>query len=215
MKKLLVMMLVAAMTLSMVACGNKDNTNNDVNTENTQDGNVEGTTDNTTDGTETDNNEGTTTVEGVIAPEVAEGTFGAIMWDAFLAEMQNNADATMFDVANNLSMNEAIQFMAGAMEVEEGLLMGFGYRDEATGDFVDVEITGFESGAVFMPMIGSIPFIGYVFDLAEGTDVNAFMTTLTENCNPSWNVCVTADQTLVGAYENTVFFLMCPISNEG
>ena len=114
MKKLLVMMLVAAMTLSMAACGNKDNTNNDVNTENTQDGNVDDTTDTTTDDT-TDGVEDGTTDEGttddtttdaagsVNAADAAEGTFGAIMWNAFLAEMQNNADATAFDVALRIS----------------------------------------------------------------------------------------------------------------
>ena len=36
------------------------------------------------------------------------------------------------------------------------------------------------------------------------------MKQLTDNCNPRWLVCVEADQVVVGAVGNQVFFLMCP-----
>ena len=81
--------------------------------------------------------------------------------------------------------------------------------------FDNYEVTGFSSGAVFMPMMGSIPFVGYIFEVEEGTDKINFVNELTANCNPRWNVCVEADETLVGYYNNFVFFLMCPISIEG
>lgn len=141
----------------------------------------------------------------VISPEVAENTWGETLWKAFVTNMNANPSATALDASDLISVHESIVFMAGSMEVVPGYLSGFD----------NVEITGFKSGAMFAPMIGSIPFVGYVFELEEGADVNTFIDMLAENSNPSWNICVTADQTVVGAYNNMVFFLMCPNSNQG
>jgi hypothetical protein len=71
-------------------------------------------------------------------------------------------------------------------------------------------IKGYETCTFFGPMMGSIAFAGYVFELAEGADVQAFIDTLSANANPRWQICVTADQTVIGACGTTVFFLMCP-----
>ena len=87
-------------------------------------------------------------------------------------------------------------------------------NSESFSGFDNYKIEGFETAAVYMPMIGSIPFIGYVFNLGEGADVNAFIKNLTDNANPAWNICVTADQVVAGAFNNTVFFLMCPATFE-
>ena len=141
----------------------------------------------------------------VIYPDVAENTWGETLWEAFETNMNDNPSATAVDAAFILPMHESIPFMSGSAEIMPGMLNGFD----------NYEVTGFKSGAMFGPMMGSIAFIGYVFELEEGADVEGFMTTLTENCNPRWNVCVEADQTVVGAYNNMVFFLMCPISNQG
>lgn len=108
------------------------------------------------------------------------------------------------ELANALLSNPAIQFMGGAMSVEEGLLSGF---DNA-------EIKGFKSGAVFMPMIGSIPFIGYVFELENASDVSAFIKNLENNANRRWNICVEAEEMVTGSAGNKVFFVMCPKSLE-
>lgn len=144
------------------------------------------------------------TKSGVIEPTVEAGTFGATLWDAFVATMEENASATALDIANVLVTDESILFSGAAMNVEAGFLAGF-----------TEEINGFADGAMYAPMIGSIPFVGYVFVLEEGADVEAFMTTLSEKSDPRWNICVEAEQTVIGAYNNTVFFLMCPKSNEG
>ena len=108
------------------------------------------------------------------------------------------------ELANALIENPAIQFMGGAMPVEEGLLSGFD----------NTEIKGFKSGAVFMPMIGSIPFIGYVFELENQADIPAFISTLKESANLRWNICVTADEMVTGSVGNKVFFVMCPTTLE-
>ncbi len=109
-------------------------------------------------------------------------------------------------LAEALSANSAIQEMGmfGSMEVEPGYLTGF---DNA-------EITGFKSGAVFMPMIGTHPFIGYVFELEDGADTSAFISNLKSNANLRWNICTSADEMVSGSVGNKVFFIMCPTSLE-
>ena len=125
---------------------------------------------------------------------------GIIKKTAYLTRDNNSIGCAKLVVFANVP--EDNPFMAGAMTVEEGLLTGF---DNA-------EIKGFADGAVFMPMIGSIPFVGYVFDLAADADVDAFKATLEANANPRWQICVTADETIIENVGNTVFFLMCPAS---
>lgn len=144
--------------------------------------------------------EATPTVKPEPTPE-APKTLG----NTLLADFKKKA-ASMGteELANALIENPAIQFMGGAMPVEEGLLSGFD----------NTEIKGFKSGAVFMPMIGSIPFIGYVFELENQADVPAFISTLKESANLRWNICVTADEMVTGSVGNKVFFVMCPTTLE-
>ena len=139
----------------------------------------------------------------VIFPDVEEGTLGETLWNAFLSFAETNPEAPAAEMAFMVTMDESIAMLGlGAMEMEPGYMQGFD----------NYEITDFEECGVFMPMMSSIPFVGYVFKLAEGTDVVNFMADLEANCNPGWNICVTADQTVCGAYGNAVFFLMCPAS---
>ena len=103
-------------------------------------------------------------------------------------------------IANQLIANKIIPFVPAVMPVEEGGLNGFG----------DAEITGFKEGAMFGPMIGTIPFIGYVFELKDETDVNQFISTLKSNANLRWNICTEADEMVVCSVDKKVFFVMCP-----
>jgi hypothetical protein len=149
--------------------------------------------------------EGETDVE-VIFPTVEEGTLGDRLWNSFLSFIEINPEAPAAEAAFMVTMDESVAMLGlGAMEMEPGFMYGFD----------NYEITDFEQCGVFMPMIGSIPFVGYVFKLAEGADVANFIADLEANCNPRWNICVTAEQTVCGAYGNYVFFLMCPASIEG
>ena len=129
--------------------------------------------------------------------EVTNSTLG----NTLLADFKSKASKMdSLSLAEALVTNPAIKFMGGAMEVEEGLLQGFD----------NTEIKGFKSGAVFMPMIGSIPFIGYVFELENSADVNSFVSTLKNNANKRWNICVEAEEMVTGSVGNKVFFVMCP-----
>lgn len=121
-----------------------------------------------------------------------------------LAEFKSNADGTALEVAERIISNDMIPFMGGAMEVEPGYLTGFD----------NVEITGFKEGAMFSPMIGTIPFVGYIFKMEDGADIDAFMENLKDNANLRWNICTEAEELTLGKEGDKVFFLMSPMSFE-
>lgn len=135
---------------------------------------------------------GNTKEEEIKKPE----TVGEILLDAF----KKNPEGTAQEVAERLIGNEIIPFMGGANVIEPGHLAGF---DNA-------EITGFKEGAMFGPMMGTIPFVGYIFVLEDGADVDAFITTLKNNANLRWNICTEAEELTVEHEDNMVFFLMSP-----
>ena len=191
MKKILAVALSVAMVFSLAACGKKDEGKNPAEGEN-----ITATVAPTAPAEDESDDKAEA---GVITPDFVAGTAGEKLWNDFLATVKGNPDLAPVDVANLLSLNPVIQFMAGGMEVEPGYLAGF-----------SEEISGFESGAMYGPMMGSIAFAGYIFELADGADVNAFINTLKSKADPRWNICVSADYTQVGAYENTVYFLMYP-----
>lgn len=132
----------------------------------------------------------------------APATLGKTLLADFKAKAASGMSAQA--IAEALVGNPAIQFAGGTMPVEEGLLSGF---DNA-------EIKGFKEGAMFLPMIGSIPFVGYVFELSDDTDASAFVSTLEKNANLRWNICVEAEEMVTGVSGRKVFFVMCPKSLE-
>lgn len=106
----------------------------------------------------------------------------------------------VMEVAQKVVGNKIIPFSTMVAEVGPGLLPGFG----------NTEITGFDEGATFGPMIGSIPFVGYVFTVNEAVDVTTFCDTLKNAADLRWNVCTEADDMVIAYSGNQVFFLMCP-----
>ena len=187
MKKIIALLACLALLVSMAACGTKT---------------PETTTEPTTEATEptTEATEPTDATETPDEPATTEGTVGEIL----LATFKANAGASAEEIANLVISNPIIQFMPATMPMEAGYLSGFG----------ETEITGFEQCVMFGPMIGTIPFIGYIFTLAEGADVEAFKTTLKDNANLRWNICTAAEELVVESEGNTVFFLMCPTTFE-
>jgi predicted small lipoprotein YifL len=190
MKKIIALLACLALLLSMAACGTSNPETTDPADNNIK---VTDPTDEVTDPT-TDE-----IVETPDEPATTEGTVG----ETLLATFKANSSATAQEIADLVISNPIIQFMPATMPMEAGYLSGF-----------DNEITGFEECVMFGPMIGTIPFIGYVFTLAEGADVEAFKTTLSENANLRWNICTAAEEMIVESEGNTVFFLMCPASFE-
>lgn len=146
-------------------------------------------------GTEANNSTETAPVTTAPAPTTVGTTL--------LADFMTMTDKSNQEIADTLLTNSIIQFMPATMPVEEGLLNGF-----------DNEIKGFEEGVMFGPAIGTIPFVGYIFTVAEGGDVDAFVKTLEDNANLRWNICTEAEELIVENVGNKVFFVMCPTSFE-
>ncbi len=131
-------------------------------------------------------------------------TVGQIHENAFVEFIAEYEKSTAEELANKLVALEINQFMGGAMPVDPAYFPGFD----------NYLVTGYESGAMFMPMMGSIAYVGYVFELADGADADAFVKTLTDNCNPRWQICVQADEIVTKVVGNKVLFLMCPSTYE-
>lgn len=150
-------------------------------------------------GSDKDTTPATTAPVTTAAPETepAPTTVGTTLY----AQFKTIADKTPQEISETLLTNEIIQFMGGAFPVEEGYLAGF-----------NEEIKGFTEGYTFAPMIGTIPFVGYIFTV-DG-DVDAFVKTLEDNANLRWNICTEAEELIVEAEGNTVFFIMCPTTFE-
>ncbi len=181
MKKFVSMLLIAALGASLSACGNRD-------ADNAADQNA-------------DRNDSIVGSE-VAGSGTAGDTVGTILSADFLEQVNANENATALEIADALLANEVIAFDGAAVEVEPGLLNGFGNE----------EITGFSEGAMFGPMIGSIPFVGYIFTLEEGTDAETFMSDLKTKGDLRWNICTEADEMAAESAGNKVFFVMCPAS---
>lgn len=199
MKKALALILAAMMLLSLIACdgGKKEETATDAPA-------AEG------EGPAEDDLmvEPGTSVEEEPAEDNQSAEDGETLGNKLLAEFESqmtaNPEATAQELADAMLAHEAIQFSGATMEVEPGYLTGFD----------DAEITGFETAVMFAPAIGTIPFVGYIFELAEDADVDAFVQTLKDNANPRWNICTMADETIATYEGSTVFFLMCPMTLE-
>lgn len=203
MKKLVTMLAMVMMAASLTACG--------CGTTNESDGSVENTPPETTfveEETSEMETEGSAEAEagteGETAGAVTGETVGNLLLQDFKAQIAANNAITAQEMADAILTNPAIQFSGTTMPVEEGTLTGFG----------NAEITGFKEGVMFAPMIGSIPFVGYVFSLEEGADVDAFIQVLKDNADPRWNICTEAEETIVEKEGNMVFFVMSPAQFE-
>ncbi len=126
--------------------------------------------------------------------------------NTLLADFKAKASSGMSvrQIAEGIMSNPVIKFSGGAMPVEEGLLSGFDNQ----------EIKGFKEGYMMAPMIGSIAFVGYVFELENASEVSSFISNLKSSANMRWNICVEAEEMVTGSVDNKVFFVMCPTSLE-
>lgn len=134
------------------------------------------------------------TPEPTPAPVEGNGTLADKLCAAFVAEMSATND--MFAVMDKLSQNSAIQFSPAVFEMAEGYLPGFAE-----------EIYGFESAVALAPMIGTIPFVSYVFKVENPQD---FAAMLAENVMLNWNICTAADEYKTAIVGNYVFIVMAP-----
>ena len=136
------------------------------------------------------------------APAAPSGdSMGKVLMNYFTS-LVNGGETNLETLANSIVTHESIQFMGGAMQVAPGYLAGF-----------NSDVTGFSDGWFFGPMIGTIPFAGYVFTV-DG-DANAFADSLKADANLRWNICTSADEINVKVIGNIIFCLLSPYAIEG
>lgn len=145
-------------------------------------------------GKNTSNNTASTEIDANVSDSIVANELYASF-----NELANAEGATAEGVATKLSENSVFGEIAmGTMDVSEGLLNGF-----------DGEVKGFSKGTMFSPMIGSMPFVGYVF---ETDNADALIDTLKAQHNLGWNICTQADAFVTGKAGNLVFIVMAPNS---
>lgn len=209
MKKILLTLIAAALVISMAACTNtntnKENPNeNDENNSEIENNDQENNDENSDAENNNDENANTNETDGNNdSADNSSATIGTTLLNIF---KENVADAESAEALATTITDEADLPLTNMMvtAVEAGYLSGFG----------NAEISGFDEGAMFSPMIGAIPFVGYIFVLPDDADVDAFKTTLSDNADLRWNICVEADEMVVDNVGNTVFFVMCRNSEE-
>lgn len=131
-------------------------------------------------------------------------TMGQLLAQEFQTQYQADPQADLAAMAQAILSQEVVGFQGTTSPVEPGPLMGLGAA----------QIEGFSQGVMFAPLISTIPFLGYLFRLEEGTDGGAFVQTLEDNADLRWNICTQADECIVKQEGDVVFFLMCPRSME-
>ena len=125
------------------------------------------------------------------------GDFASSLYQIFETEIEKTDDIEQV-AAKIVESGKFGEVMMGTMPVEEGYLAGF-----------EVEIKGFNKGVTFGPMIGTIPFVGYIFE----TDTpDELVATLEKEHKLNWNICTSADRMFVRQKGNYVFFVMSPDS---
>ena len=185
-KRITSLLLLLTMLLTLAACGEKNQPSKDHATDPTDDGIV----------TEAPSAEGSTDAETPSA-EAAETPAKALLKQ--FGEMSGIDQMSPGDIAEQLVSNPVLGFSPVVEPVEEGFLNGFSQ-----------EIAGFDEGAVFAPMIGSIPFIAYVFSVSD--DISGFIQTLKDSADLRWNICTQADEMICEANGSKVLFVMSPTS---
>ncbi|MBE6541130.1 MAG: hypothetical protein E7672_01640 [Ruminococcaceae bacterium] len=201
MKKILALLIAAMMLLTLVACNNtneetKDNANNDQN-ESVNDSDKE--QDNVPAGPSKAELAANASLE-----EIAKAVMNKY---AEFAGMETTYNEYMADMPEEekIPYEEFLSYQLSVAPVEDGAewLMGF---SEAP--------TGYSEAYCYQPMMMGQAFIGYIFRVAEGTDVEAFKTSLKDTCDPRWNICTIANTTVCENYENIVYFSMMVVIDD-
>lgn len=151
------------------------------------------TTEGTTVATDNTTTDVATTTEATTAATTEAGT-------KITVSVEEAANAVIAKVAE---LTENMMVPMGMM-MEPGYLTGF-----------NSEIAGFAECFCFMPMIGTIPFVGYVFRVSDASQADEFLKTLEDNTNMRWNLCTAADTKVVSIHGDLILYVLCNTENLG
>ncbi len=199
MKKIVAFILAGLMILTLVAC-------------------------NTVPSDDKGNNDNGSETEGNVAPETTEkdvsanasleaiatalinkyGEYAGLraQYDEYMASIQDDEYATEED--KNMTYETFASYQLNVLPVEKDAewLMGFN------------EIpTGYSECYNYVPSSMN-PFMGYVFRVEEGTDIEAFKKSLTETCDLRWMICREANTVICESFGDIVLFQMCVVISD-
>ena len=124
-----------------------------------------------------------------------ENTVAQTLGRQFESEIENERDIEK--VTKKIAENEILEISVDASQVKSGdYLSGF-----------QKEIKDFKNAYVIRPMIGTIPFVAYIFEVENSSE---FAEELKSSADLRWNICTEADEMHVVVRGDYVFFVMSP-----
>ena len=194
MKKILALILSALMLLTVVACGSAEDTTADTQTD--------ASSDKATDTEapvvdETPKSDvALETIAKALADKYAEYTGVRDSYNDYIASVESEED--------KMSYEDFVSFQIVTMAVEDfEYLMGLTEVPAGIGE-----------AYLYQPGMMGQAYIGYIFRLADGTDIEAFKTALKEKADLRWNICTAANTIICENYGDTVFFSMMVVADE-
>ena len=128
------------------------------------------------------------------ASSAVQDTLGSQLVNQFQKHAKEESDP--MEIAQKIVSDDLAEISLDAESVEPGWLNGF-----------DENVTGFTKGVMIAPVIGSIPYVSYVFE----TDYpEALVEELDEKHNMRCNICTEAEEKVSSIYENLVYYAMVP-----
>ncbi len=134
-----------------------------------------------------------------------ENTVAQTLGRQFESEIENEKDIEK--VAKKIAENEILEISVDASQVKSGdYLSGFQkeIKDFKNAHRVDRLLHVVH---VIRPMIGTIPFIAYIFEVENSSE---FAEELKSSADLRWNICTEADEMHVVVRGDYVFFVMSP-----
>ena len=194
MKKILALILSALMLLTVVACGSAEDTTADTQTDASSD-----------KATDTE----APVVDETPKSDVALETIAKALADKYaeytgVRDSYNDYIASVETEEEKISYEEYVSYQIVTQPVEDlEFLMGLTEVPAGIGE-----------AYLYQPGMMGQAYIGYVFRLTEGTDVEAFKTALKEKADLRWNICTAANTIVCENYGDTVFFSMMVIIDD-
>lgn len=129
--------------------------------------------------------------------EASDSAAASAIKKLYLDAAGKNTD--LMDIAAAMAQEGTIPYNLDVFEIEQGAyLNGF-----------SAEPAGYSRGVCFCPFIGTIPFVGYIF---ESENPEQLLSSLKETAMLDWNICTQADEVVSGIDGNRVLFVMTPSS---
>lgn len=196
MKKILALILASAMMLTLAACGKK-------NTENPSNTTAPTTTPTTAPTVKVPTKEELAAAASV--ENIAKALLNKYVEFAGIRTQFDDYIASLTEEDEKMTFEEFLsyQVICAAVEKNPEFLTGF---NEVP--------TGFSEAYYYQPAMMGQAFIGYIFRVAEGTNIETFKASLKENCFPRWNWCTEANTIVCESYGDLVYFTMMVVATE-